>query len=72
MPSLDPEIGLVLWTRASEAEIGIAVKTPNKPLLKSELYRLRQEAQDPALDAIIICDPKGDEIFLVKKATELD
>lgn len=72
MPSLDPQIAIALWARACEAEIGIAVRSKKKSFLKSELYRIRQESGNPEFEKIIICDPKGDEIFMCKKTTELD
>ena len=72
MPSLPDEIGLALWTRACAAEIGIAIKTRSKPFLKSELYRIRKESGLSEFDSIIICDPKGEEIFMVKKTTEVE
>ncbi len=72
MPSLLPEIALALWHRACESEIGIAIRSKAKPFLKSELYRIRKESGNPELEKIIIIDPKGDELFMVKKTTELD
>lgn len=71
MPSLTDEIGIALWRRASQAEIGIAIATKDKPLLRSELYRIRKELANGQFDDIVIFNPKGPELFLCRKTVEL-
>lgn len=60
-----------LWYQALEEEIGVAIQVDDKPRLLNELYDVRKALGDPELEKIILCNPKGDEIFMVKKAVEL-
>lgn len=61
---------LSLWKKASEAEIGIAVKTPNKTTLLTRLYEVRKEFG--GYENISICQPErfADELWLVKRTIE--
>lgn len=71
MPALDPQISLGLWHRALESEFGIAIASKDKHLLKVLLYDARKTSGDPRLDSVIICDLKGEEIWMVKKETNM-
>ena len=68
------DILLAIWLRAVEAEIGIGVTVTSgeRRWFVNNLYRVRQEAENPELDNIILFQPpKEDEIFLCKKQTNL-
>jgi len=57
-----------IWLAAVNAEVGVAVPTDNRQLLRQHLYRARAEAKDPALDDIVIILPDNEtEIWLVHK-----
>jgi hypothetical protein len=57
-----------LWQAAVDAEVGIAVETDNRQLLRQHLYRARVEAQNPEYDDIVMILPdNGSEIWLVHK-----
>lgn len=70
MPALTTPTCLALWARASAAEIGIAIRSADKPLLKTLLYEARKTIG--GYDNIMICDVVGEELWLVKKETRLD
>lgn len=61
-----------LWYQALEQELGIAVEPSDKPSFLNCMYDARISAADPELEKIVICNPKGKEVFLVKKTVELD
>jgi hypothetical protein len=57
-----------LWMAALKAEVGIAIPTDNRALLRQHLYRARAELNDPSLDDIVMLMPeKETEIWLVHK-----
>ena len=59
---------LDLWYRALESEVGVAIPTDNRALLRQHLYRARADSGDPRLDDLVIIMPeKEDEIHLVHK-----
>jgi len=59
---------LDLWLAALDAEIGIAIITDNRLLLRQHLYKARVEAKNPRLeDLTMILPEKEDEIWLVHK-----
>ena len=69
------ETSLALWTRAREAEIGIAfgVQLEDIRRIQIELYEARQKSHDESLEDIVMVLPNGGkEIWLVKKTVELD
>jgi hypothetical protein len=68
------DILLAIWHRALEPEIGICVTVTKgeRRWFVNSLYRVRQEANDPQLEEIILFQPpQEDEIFLCKKQTNL-
>ena len=57
-----------LWLAALKAEVGIAIPTDNRALLRSQLYKARAEANNPDLEDITMIMPEQeDEIWLVHK-----
>ncbi len=59
---------LELWLTALRSEVGIAIPTDNRALLRQHLYRARAEANMPELDKLVMLLPaKEDEIWLVHK-----
>lgn len=69
---LTTEILLSLWQRASEQEIGTAIKTDRKQDLLNRLYSARQSSG--GFENIIICQPGAfpDQLWLTKKTVELE
>jgi len=54
------------WDAALKAEVGIAIQTDNRGLLRQHLYRCRAELNDPKLDKLSILLPeKEDELWIV-------
>lgn len=72
---MTPEVCKALWEQAYSLEIGlgIEVKPGDKPFLINLLYSTRQSLGKPEWEDIIIIQPgpKPNEIWMVKKATEL-
>lgn len=69
----NPSIYIPLWERALEAELGIAIRTNQPQLLRQELYKAREAANNPAFAEVIMFLPKDkDEVFLCRKSVELD
>lgn len=60
------------WYQAAEAEIGVSIKTDDRQKLTAVLYEARSEAQDPVLAEIMMMQIGPDELFLIKKSTELE
>jgi hypothetical protein len=59
---------LEYWLLALRSEVGIAIPTDNRAMLRQQLYRARYEAKDPRLDDIVMIIPqKEDEIWLVHR-----
>jgi len=57
-----------LWLLALKAEVGIAIITDNRRLLRQHLYQARAEANNSDFDNLAILLPeKEDEIWLVHK-----
>ena len=57
-----------LWQAAFDDEVGIAVPTDNRNLLRQQLYRARAEARNPDFDDIVILLPENEtELWLVHK-----
>ena len=70
---------LPLWTRALDpnVEIGIAFRITGvrRESFRDTLYKARTAANDPALETLIMflpAAPYADEIWICKKAVELD
>lgn len=69
----NPNIYIPLWERALETEIGIAIRTNNPQILRQELYKAREAANNPLFEDVIMFLPKDkDEVFLCRKSVELD
>lgn len=59
---------LELWLAALKAEVGIAVPTDNRAVLRNHLYRARAEANNPELDQVVMILPENEnELWLVRK-----
>lgn len=59
---------LELWLAAFKAEVGIAIPTDNRKVLRQHLYRARAEADNPELEDIVMLLPeREDELWLVHK-----
>jgi hypothetical protein len=59
---------LDLWEAALRAEVGIAIPTDNRSVLRQHLYKARAEANDPRFDKLTMIMPqREDEIWLVHK-----
>ncbi len=57
-----------LWQAAVNAEVGIAIPTDNRQLLRQHLYRARVEAKNPDFDDIVMILPENEtELWLVHK-----
>jgi hypothetical protein len=57
-----------LWLTALKADIGIAIVTDNRGVLRQHLYKARIEANNPDLDSLTMLMPEqDDEIWLVHK-----
>jgi DNA-binding phage protein len=57
-----------LWQAAVNSEVGIAVPTDNRQLLRQHLYRAKVESGNPAFDDIVMILPENEtEIWLVHK-----
>ena len=68
-----PEVALALWRQALATEIGLAIATDDTRWLERRLYSSRQEAAEPELwKLIMVKPPNGRELWLVKKAVEMD
>ncbi len=65
---------LPLWLRALEEEIGILIKTtkPARLLLVNALYEARKQSLNPALQELMVFQPKEDLIFIAKKSVEIE
>lgn len=72
MATLTPELLLPLLYRALREEIGLAVPTNDKRTLRVLLYEARKQAGDLQLNQLVLFAPNGDEIFITKKATEME
>ena len=70
---LTPAAALALWSRASQAEIGIGITTSDKRSLQNMLYNIRQESGDETMANLVIVLPKtpDDEVWIVKKQVEM-
>lgn len=57
---------LELWLTALKAEVGIAITTDNRRLLRQHLYQARAEANRPELDEMVILTPENEgELWVV-------
>lgn len=63
---------LPLWLRALDEEIGILIKVKHRRLFVNALYAARKESLNPALQELMVFQPKEDLVFIAKKAVELD
>lgn len=65
---------LPLWLRALDEEIGIVVQTvaKHRVLIVNALYEARKQSLNPALQELMIFQPKEDLIFICKKAVEIE
>lgn len=59
------------WYAALEQEIGLAIFTDNRKGLTAVLYEARSGAGDPELDALMLIQIGENELWIAKKATEL-
>ena len=57
------------WLAALASDVGIAIPTDNRALLRQHLYKARGEMKDPRLDEITMIMPEEpeDEIWLVHR-----
>lgn len=72
--NLPYELGLAIWHKALECEIGIgfAIQPPDaRQIAINRFYEIRQQANDPELDRIAIMAPNNGELWFCKKAVEL-
>lgn len=59
---------LDLWLAALRSEVGIAIPTDNRKVLRQHLYRARAEANNPELEEIVMILPEQEgELWLVHK-----
>ena len=59
---------LELWLAALKSEVGVAIPTDNRKVLRQHLYRARAEANNPELEEIVMLLPeREDELWLVHK-----
>jgi hypothetical protein len=59
---------LDLWIAALKEEVGIAITTDNRGLMRQHLYKARADARNPELEAIVMLLPENEnEIWLVHK-----
>jgi hypothetical protein len=59
---------LEYWLLALKSEVGIAISTDNRAMLRQQLYKARYDAKDPRLDNLVMVMPeKEDEIWLVHR-----
>lgn len=63
---------LPLWLRALDEEIGIVIQCNHRILLVNALYEARKQSLNPALQELMIFQPKEDLIFIAKKAVEIE
>jgi hypothetical protein len=65
---------LPLWERALEEEIGIAFTVSGQPReqFRNRLYEAKKMANDPRLDELMTFLPNNDEIWICKKAVEME
>lgn len=65
---------LPVWYNALDEEIGIMLRTDPKDasIMLSILYTARQQAADPELEKLIICQPEPGTFFIAHKSVELD
>lgn len=62
---------LSYWYAALEHEIGVALETDDRKKLTAILYEARSEAGDPELEALMLIQIGENELWIAKKATEL-
>jgi len=65
---------LQYWITALDKEMGIAVKIDppdSREEFRKQMYKARSDAKDPRLDDLMLFCPNGDEVFVIKRATEL-
>lgn len=69
-----PSTWLPLWERALAEEIGFAFKVTGVPreYFRSTLYEAKKQSGDPRFDDLIMFLPNNDEIWICKRAVELD
>ena len=59
---------LDLWRKAASVRVGICIETPDRQLLREQLYRARAEHDSNEFAHIVITVPKTEnELWLVKK-----
>lgn len=63
---------LPLWLRALDEEIGIVIQCSNRILLVNALYEARKQSLNPALQELMIFQPKEDLIFIAKKSVSVE
>ena len=63
---------LPLWLQALDEEIGLCIRCSNRIQLVNALYEARKQSLNPALQDLMLFQPKEDLIFIAKKAVELE
>lgn len=63
---------LPLWLRALDEEIGIVIQCSHRILLVNALYEARKQSLNPALQDLMIFQPKEDLIFIAKKSVSVE
>lgn len=63
---------LPLWLRALDEEIGIVIHCSHRILLVNALYEARKQSLNPALQELMLFQPKEDIIFIAKKSVEIN
>lgn len=63
---------LPLWLRALDEEIGIVIQCKHRILLVTALYEARKQSLNPALQELMIFQPKEDLIFIAKKSVSVE
>lgn len=69
MVAINDQMCLDLFMRAESEEIGIIVCCTNGELLRQRLYEYRNRLK--AYDEFVLFIPIKDEVWIVKKATEM-
>lgn len=70
---ITPDDAIAIFERALEAEIGIAIQTPDPKTYRQELLLARRKLKDPRYDILVTALPAGNkEVFVCKKNADLE
>jgi len=74
MAKPSPLTWLPLWERALDLEIGFAFKVSGctREYFRNELYKAKSMSGDPRFAELIMFLPNNDEIWICKRAVELE